>query len=52
LYHRKWNKDNFGPLKIPSGKVFVLGDNRDNSEDSRYIGLIDKTAIKGVVINE
>lgn len=51
LYHRNWNKDNFGPLTIPNGKVFVLGDNRDNSEDSRYIGLIDKSDIKGVVIN-
>ena len=51
LYHRKWNKDNFGPLKISSGKVFVLGDNRDNSEDSRYIGLIDYNDIKGVVID-
>lgn len=51
LYHRNWNKDNFGPLTIPDGKVFVLGDNRDNSEDSRYIGLIDKSDIKGVVIN-
>ena len=51
LYHRKWNKDNFGPLKISIGKVFVLGDNRDNSEDSRYIGLIDNNDIKGVVID-
>ncbi|GGD30621.1 signal peptidase I [Flavobacterium orientale] len=51
-YGKKWNKDNFGPLKIPIGKIFVLGDNRDNSEDSRYIGVIDVSDIKGVVLNK
>ncbi len=50
IYSRNWNKDNFGPFKIPLGKVFIMGDNRDQSEDSRYIGPIDKSALKGVLI--
>ncbi|CAL2104283.1 Signal peptidase I [Tenacibaculum sp. 190130A14a] len=50
VYNHKWNKDNFGPLKIPEGKVFLVGDNRDFSLDSRYIGLIDDTEILGVVL--
>ncbi|MEE8388476.1 MAG: signal peptidase I [Acidiferrobacterales bacterium] len=37
----------FGPIMIPAGKYLVLGDNRDNSADSRYIGLIDRNAIVG-----
>lgn len=49
-FKNNWNKDNFGPLKIPKGKVFVIGDNRDNSEDSRYIGLVNESDIVGVVI--
>jgi signal peptidase I len=50
VFKNNWNKDNFGPVKIPKGKLFVIGDNRDNSEDSRYIGFIDKTNIVGTVV--
>lgn len=47
-YNQNWNKDNFGPLQIPEGKTLVLGNNRDNSEDSRYFGLINLKDIKGI----
>lgn len=42
-------RDNFGPVTVPAGAYFVLGDNRDRSLDSRFFGFIDKSKIRGTV---
>jgi len=37
----------FGPITVPPDQFLMLGDNRDNSEDSRYIGLVPRQLLVG-----
>jgi signal peptidase I len=41
------NRDNWGPYRIPEGQVFLMGDNRDFSADSRFFGPVPERNVIG-----
>lgn len=51
VFKKNWNRDHFGPVRIPAGKYFVLGDNRGYSlQDSRYLGFVEQSKVVGTVL--
>lgn len=47
IYQTSGFGNHFGPITVPDGHLFMMGDNRDNSQDSRVWGTLDMDEIRG-----
>ncbi|HXT22964.1 MAG TPA: signal peptidase I [Thermoanaerobaculia bacterium] len=47
LHPRRIERDQFGPYRVPADSYFMMGDNRDESADSRFWGPLPRTYVKG-----
>lgn len=50
IFQKQSEDKDFGPLVVPPGEVFLLGDNRDASDDSRYWGTVPMSEVVGKVV--
>jgi signal peptidase I len=51
FYSSGYNEDNIGPLKVPKGSFFVLGDSRHDAFDSRFFGFVKAEDVISTVLN-
>lgn len=51
IYSKEHRQEELGPFVVPEDEVFLLGDHRDSSDDSRYWGMVPKKNLDGKVFS-